>query len=125
MTDKQLQEILRTESVKTYESIEKKDSRLSDAEFTKAVMRQLPKTESALGVVWLIRLLALLLGIVILLPFHRVCASMFTVFAEAFSSYIQYIVSYGIFMVSPIAIALYGILFAGVIIVVCKKKHIV
>lgn len=125
MTDNELFDKFRRESIKARESVEKDKMRLTDDEFVKGVMEQLPQKDHSVAVMWLIRIVAFAVGLCVLIPFRKLFGSVFVYIADVLTSSVSYFMSYGIFATSPITIALYGMGIAGVIFVVCKKKQII
>ena len=124
MTDKQLLELIRKEDVQTRIRNEKRVGRLSDDDFVDGVMKQMPPSDHSFVVVWLIRIVALLIGIGVLVASHGHWLSVWTFWESVLSSFVGYM-SHDVFSLSPLIIALDGIIFAGVVMMVCKKKHIV
>lgn len=120
MTDQELKHILQTDT----HSLKGKSNEsfsMTDKEFVSSVMRQIPQTDNTVRVVWMIRLVALLAGLLVLIPYRQTIYHLWQHISHLLLAVLDALPSV-LLTISPFAIAGYGTLVAVLTLFFCRQR---
>lgn len=91
---------------------------MTDEEFVKSVMSQLPKTDYSLYVMWGIRIAAFVVALLVLIPFR-------STFAPMFYALVAFLTPEHILALPTAVIPVFGSIFAALTLIICKQKQLI